>query len=252
MQVRFLVQGDTGLVLEFGDTIDRETAARVTRADRRLQDEIGAGRLQGVVEIVPTYRSLTVIFDPLSLPRRQLTEQLLPLLDDHLDVAGPSLRRWQLPVCYDPEYGPDLETVAQARGLTPAEVVDLHAGRAYTVYMIGFLPGFPYMGDLDPALQMPRRHDPRVRVPKGAVAITGLQTAIYPWQSPGGWQLLGRCPLPLFDAQRSQPALLAQGDLVVFSQITVAEYQRLESAAKAGTLDLKSFLSREWGVACLS
>lgn len=245
MRVRFLVQGDTGLVLEFGDTIDRQTAARVTRADRRLQDEILAGRLHGVVEIVPTYRSLTVIFDPLSLPRRQLTERLLPLLDDQPDASLPPLRQWQLPVCYDPEYGPDLEAVARARGLTPEEVVDLHVGRAYTVYMIGFLPGFPYMGDLDPALQMPRLHDPRLRVPKGSVAITGLQTAIYPWESPGGWQLLGRCPLPLFDAQRSQPALLAQGDRVAFSQVTAAEYQRMETAANTGTLDLNSFLSRE-------
>jgi len=243
MQVRFLVQGDTGLVLEFGDTIDRKTAARVTRADRRLQDEIGAGRLQGVVEIVPTYRSLTVIFDPLSLPRRELTEQLLPLLDDQLDAAGPPLRSWQLPVCYDPEYGPDLETVARTRGLAPAEIIDLHVGRSYTVYMIGFLPGFPYMGDLDPALQMPRRADPRVRVPKGAVAVAGLQTAIYPWESPGGWQLLGRCPVPLFDAQRSQPALLAQGDLVIFNQISATEYQRLETASTTGKLDLNSFLS---------
>jgi KipI family sensor histidine kinase inhibitor len=245
MQVRFLVQGDTGLVLEFGDTIDRKTAARVTRADRRLQDEIVAGRLQGVVDIIPTYRSLTVIFDPLYLPRRQLTEQLLPLLDDHLDAAGRPLRQWQLPVCYDPEYGSDLESVARSRKLSPAEVVDLHAGRIYTVYMIGFLPGFPYMGDLDPALQMPRRDDPRVRVPKGSVAIAGLQTAVYPWESPGGWQLLGRCPLPLFDAQRKQPALLAQGDQVVFSSIPVAEYQRLETAATAGTLDIKSFLSEQ-------
>ena len=243
MQVRFLVQGDTGLVLEFGDSIDRKTVARVTRADRRLQEAIGAGHLQGVIETVPTYRSLTVIFDPLSMPRRQLTEQLLPLLDDDLDATGPPQRQWQLPVCYDPEYGPDLESVARTRGLSPAEVVDLHAGRIYTVYMIGFLPGFPYMGDLDPALQMPRRDDPRVRVPKGSVAIAGLQTAVYPWESPGGWQLLGRCPLLLFDAQRSQPALLAQGDLVVFSPVTLAKYQRLEAAATAGKLDLKSFLS---------
>lgn len=245
MQVRFLVQGDTGLVLEFGDSIDRKTAARVTRADRRLQEAIGAGRLQGIIETVPTYRSLTVIFDPLILPRRQLTEHLLPLLDDQLDVADPPLRQWHLPVCYDPEYGPDLESIARTRGLSPAEVVDLHAGRAYTVYMIGFLPGFPYLGDLDPALQMPRRDDPRVRVPKGSVAIAGLQTAVYPWESPGGWQLLGRCPLPLFDAQRSQPALLAQGELVAFSPVTVAEYQRLEAAATAGTLDLQSFLSEQ-------
>ncbi len=245
MQMRFLNQGDTGLTLEFGDVIERETAARVARVDRHLQDEIGAGRLHGIVEIIPAYCSLTVIFDPLSLPRRQLEDQLLRLLDDDLDAAAQASREWQLPVCYDPEYGPDLDAVARTRDLSTAEVIALHAGRTYCVYMIGFLPGFPYMGDLDPALQMPRRKDPRVRVPRGAVAITGLQTAIYPWESPGGWQLLGRCPLPLFDAQRNRPALLAQGDLVVFNPIAKAEYQQLHAAATAGTLDLNLFLSGE-------
>ncbi len=245
MQVRFLEQGDTGLVLVFGDSINRETSARVTRADRRLLDEIDAGSLHGIVEIVPAYCSLTVIFDPLSLPRRQLKDQLLQLLDDDLDAAAQPTREWQLPVCYDPEYGPDLDAVARTRELTTAEVIALHAGRTYCVYMIGFLPGFPYMGDLDPALLMPRRKDPRVRVPRGAVAITGLQTAIYPWESPGGWQLLGRCPLPLFDAQRNRPALLAQGDLVVFTPVAKAEYQQLHAAATAGTLDLNLYLSGE-------
>lgn len=245
MQIRTLNQGDTGLIVVFGNTIDRQTAARVTHADRLLRDEIRAGKLQGIVEAVPTYCSLTVIFDPLSLPRRKLEEQLLRLLDHDLDAAGEPARAWQLPVCYDPEYGPDLETVAHTKRLTPEEVVALHTGRTYCVYMIGFLPGFPYLGDLDPALQMPRREDPRVRVPQGSVAITGLQTAIYPWESPGGWQLLGRCPLPLFDAWQPQPALLAQGDQVAFQRISKAEYHKLHAAATAGTLDLSAFLSRE-------
>lgn len=245
VQMRILNQGDTGLVIEFGNAIDRQTAARVTRADQRLQDEITAGKLPGIVEIVPAYCSLTVIFDPLALPRRQLKDQLLQLLDDDLDDAGRPSREWQMPVCYDLEYGPDLDTVARTKGLTTAEVIALHAGHTYCVYMIGFLPGFPYMGDLDQELHMPRRKDPRVRVPQGSVAITGLQTAIYPWESPGGWQLLGRCPLPLFDAQRSQPALLAQGDLVVFNQISKTEYRELHAAATVGALDLNSFLSGE-------
>lgn len=247
MTVRFLDQGDSSLILEIGDTIDRKTVARVSRVDRCLQAKIASGHLPGVVEIVPTYCSLTVIFDPLSLPRRQLKGELLQLLDDDLDSALQPSRAWQLPVCYDPEYGPDLDSIARTRGLTPTEVVALHADRSYCVYMIGFLPGFPYMGDLDPALQMPRRKNPRVRVPQGSVAITGLQTAIYPWESPGGWQLLGRCPVPLFDALQNQPALLAQGDLVVFNQVSKTEYLKLHAAATAGTLDFNLFLCEERG-----
>ena len=245
MQIPILAQGDTGLVLVFGSSIDRETAARVTRFDRHLQAQIRAGMLPGVVEVVPAYCSVTVIYDPLSLPRRQLEEELLRLLNHDSEDADQSSRQWRLPVCYDPEYGPDLGTVADSRGLTPEEVIALHSGRSYCVYMIGFLPGFPYLGDLDPALQMPRRTNPRLRVPPGSVAITGLQTAVYPWESPGGWQLLGRCPLPLFDASSSPPALLAQGDLVVFSPISKTEYGQLHAAAGSGELDLDAFLVGE-------
>jgi KipI family sensor histidine kinase inhibitor len=111
--------------------------------------------------------------------------------------------------------------------------------------MIGFLPGFPYMGDLDPALEMPRRSEPRVRVPVGAVAIAGRQTAIYPWESPGGWQLLGRCPVPLFDADRTEPALLAQGDMVQFNPVSAEYFHRVENAAKDGSLDVTKFQVKE-------
>lgn len=241
MQMRFLSQGDTGLVIEFGNTIDREIIVQVMSADRCLQKQINAGKLPGVVEIIPAYCSLTVIFDPLSLPRKHLEEQLIKLLDENLEATEQVSRQWQLPVCYDSDYGPDLDTVARKKGLTKSEVVALHTGRSYCVYMIGFLPGFPYMGDLDPALQVPRLKDPRVRVPQGSVAITGLQTAIYPWESPGGWHLLGRCPLPLFNAFQSQPALLAQGDSVVFNQISKAEYRKVHAKATAGKLDLNAF-----------
>lgn len=247
MQVRLLNQGDTGLIVEFGDRLDRATLKRVSCLDRRLQSEISSGRLDGVIEVVPTYRSLTIIYEPLRLPCRQLRDRLLPLLNDEQFVAENSVRQWCLPVCYDPEHGPDLDTVARARGLTTAEVVSLHASRSYCVYMIGFLPGFPYMGDLDPALQMPRRPDPRVRVPKGSVAITGLQTAIYPWVSPGGWQLIGRCPVPLFDPSKESPALLAQGDSVTFKAIEAPEFRETADDIAAGTLSPLSFLTSAEG-----
>ena len=251
MQVRFLNQGETGLVCEFGTAIDAATSARVTRADYCLQAAIAAGQLDGVIEVVPAYRSLTLIYDPLRLPCAELKKRLPLLFADPPEAAQVTPRRWCLPACYETQYGPDLEGVALAVGLSPTEVIALHTGRVYTVYMIGFLPGFPYMGDLDQVLEMPRHTDPRVRVPRGSVAIAGLQTAVYPWESPGGWQLLGRCPLPLFDPTWNQPALLAQGDCVSFRAVSTAEFLDLEAAAAAGSLELTSFAEPAGEGACL-
>ncbi len=247
MPARLLNLGDSALTLELGDRIDPEVVAKVTAIDRRLREEVVAGRLAGLLETVPTYRSLTVLFDPLVLHRETLKDRLLSLLEDADTGVEPQVRCWLLPVCYEETHGPDLAAVAAARRLTPEGVIRLHSERPYTVYMIGFLPGFPYMGDLDPALEMPRRKKPRVRVPVGAVAITGRQTAIYPWESPGGWQLIGRCPVPLFDAARAEPALLAQGDRVQFEPVSAENFRSIQAAAQAGALDFGQFLRQERG-----
>lgn len=203
------------------------------------------GRLTGIIETVPTFRSLTVIFDPLVLPRSALKERLTSLVSETDDCLQKPSRLWRLPVCYGGEFGPDLDPVAEAKGLSLKQVIDLHINQVYLVYMIGFLPGFPFMGDVAPALEMPRLRDPRVRVPAGSVAMTGQQTAIYPWESPGGWQLLGRCPLALFDAERHEPALLAPGDRVEFQAITADHYQELFERGQIGVLDLSQFLIEE-------
>lgn len=250
MPVRLLNLGDSALTLELGDRIDRGIAAEVAAIDHRLRREQAAGTLAGRIETIPTYRSLTVIFDPLVLPRAHLKTRLMALVAEADGALDREVRHWRLPVCYGGKHGPDLAAVAATKGLTPAEVIALHSGRCYTVYMIGFLPGFPYLGDLDPALDMPRRKDPRVRVPVGAVAIAGLQTAIYPWASPGGWQLLGRCPVPLFDACRSEPALLAQGDQVQFEPVPVEQFKSLEQAAVDGALDSSRFQINQDAAKC--
>jgi len=245
MQVRFLNMGDSALTLELGDHIDLSLASRVAALDHKLRSEQAEGHLAGLIEAVPTYSSLTVMFNPLILQRTVLKARLLVLLEEIDNAIAKAVRSWQIPVCYSTEYGPDLATVADAKGLTSEEVIHLHSGRDYTVYMIGFLPGFPYMGDLDPALHMPRRSEPRIRVPIGSVAITGMQTAIYPWESPGGWQLLGRCPLPLFDADRSEPALFAQGDRVQFKPVSAKDFCSLVAAVQDGSLDITRFLINE-------
>jgi inhibitor of KinA len=214
MPVRFLSVGDRALAVEFGDTIDRRLSRQVLRLDRAVR----AAPPPGVVETVPTFRSLLVHYDPLATSRTDL-EQAITALVDGGEAADAGARLWRIPVCYAGEFAPDLDEVGRLAGLAADDVVRLHSGRHYHVYMLGFLPGFPYMGDLPPQLALPRRADPRVRVAAGSVAIATALTAIYPYESPGGWHLIGATPIRLFDAARTPPALLAAGDMVLFEPI---------------------------------
>ena len=150
--------------------------------------------------------------------------------------SGPAGKSWRLPVCYGGIFGPDLTAVAEATRFAPEAVGALHAAGHYRVAMLGFLPGFPFMDGVAPSLRLPRRVDPRLRVPSGSVAIAGPLTAIYPWESPGGWHLIGRCPLPLFDPARPRPALLAPGDRVRFFDIPPDRFAAIEQRIADGGL----------------
>jgi KipI family sensor histidine kinase inhibitor len=207
--------GDGAITVALGDAVDLALNARV----HRLAAAVRAAALPGVVDVVPAYAALTVYYEPLHHGHDELAARLAPLAAAALDdapaaspAAAPAPIR-HLVVHYD---GPDLAEVATRTGLTPDEVVRRHAAATYTVYLLGFVPGFAYLGDLDAALVLPRRADPRPRVPAGAVAIAGRQTAVYPLATPGGWHLIGRCDAPLFDPQRAAPSLLAPGDRVRF------------------------------------
>lgn len=234
---RLLDAGDAAFTIEFGDRVDPALLASVNALDRAIAREHAAGRLQGLIETMPTFRSLTVFFDPLVTGRRALIEAIAPLWAGGGADRAIEGRRWRLPVCYEGDFGPDLAETARAIGASVDEVVALHSGTEVRVYMLGFLPGFPFMGDLPERLRLPRRSEPRVRVPAGSVSIAGGLTAIYPWASPGGWHLLGRCPVPLFDARRGSPSLLAAGDKVHFTPVDAAEFARLDAALRAGELD---------------
>ncbi|MCL4765034.1 MAG: 5-oxoprolinase subunit PxpB [Hyphomicrobiaceae bacterium] len=229
--VRLLTSGDTALVVEFGTGVDRHVSALVLA----LADRIDAVGIEGILETVPTFRSLMVHYDPLRLRQAQLKERLRDLLQD-LHPSETAGRLWRIPACYDPSLGPDLEEVARRTDLTPTEVVSLHSSETYHVYMLGFLPGFPYMGDLPAQLVLPRREDPRIKVPPGSLAIAMRMAAIYPLESPGGWHLLGRTPVPIWDLRRNPPALLMPGDKVKFDPIPLDEYDALVAHAQAGTL----------------
>ena len=237
MRPRLLDAGDAAFTIEFGATVDPALLAAVHALDTAIAARQAAGGLAGLIETMPTFRSLTVFFDPLLTGRQALIDELRPLFDAAEHAPMVPGRRWCLPVCYEGDAGPDLASTARAIGATVEEVVGLHSGTEVGVYMLGFLPGFPFMGDLPERLRLPRRTEPRVRVPAGSVAIAGGLTSIYPCESPGGWHLLGRCPVPLFDPSRDTPALLACGDRVRFEAVSAGEFTRLASALQGGEID---------------
>ena len=237
MKLRFLSAGDRALIVEFGDQVDRALSTEVLRLDRI----ISAGALAGVVETVPTFRSLMVHYDPLVASGAGLAEAIRGLLDRGRDTPA-AARLWRVPACYDGEFAPDLAEVARLAGLAPGAVIELHANTRFHVYMLGFLPGFPYMGDLTEQLALPRRADPRVRVPAGSISIATTLTAIYPYESPGGWHLIGATPIRLFDAASERPALLAPGDGVNFHPIDAASFASIRRAVENRDYEVESTL----------
>ncbi|ENO85081.1 5-oxoprolinase subunit PxpB [Thauera aminoaromatica] len=242
MSFRILDAGDAALTIEFGSIIDPALLAEVNALDAAVLRRKQAGKLPGVIETMPTFRSLTVFFDPLVTDRDAVLAALQPLIAAAEHGSTTDGRHWRLPVCYEGEAAPDLAEVAGAIGIGEDEVVALHSGAEYLVYMIGFLPGFPFMGDLPAPLRLPRRAQPRVRVPAGSVAIATGLTAIYPWESPGGWHLLGRCPVPLFDARRTSPSLLAAGDRVRFVPVSAQECRAIEAGLASAQIDPMQWL----------
>ena len=239
-QFKFLPGGDTALVVEFGDRVDRTLSGHVVALAQKLQDLA----VPGIVEMVPTFRSLMVHYDPVRLPQAELKARIAPLIDGV--AAGEQIgRHWRMPVCYDESLGLDLADVAARTGLGVPEVIERHSAAIHHVYMMGFLPGLPYLGGLPKEFDLPRRENPRLKVPRGAVAVAMAMTVIYPLESPGGWHLLGRTPVPLWDLRRDPPTILAAGDKVTFAPVSLGEYEALLAKAAAGGLDLVREAPRE-------
>ena len=216
---------EDALLLRFGQVIDPKINGRVHAAAARLR----ASALPGIVEIAPAYATLLLRFDPRVYEKRsgsfcRAVQSVLATPSKQNEPDPFSGREIEIPVCYGGAHGPDLEEVAEHAGLDPQQVIERHAAREYTVAMLGFAPGFPYLLGLDRALHTPRRVTPRTRVPAGSVAIGGAQTGIYPRELPGGWMLIGRTPLVLFDPQRDPPCLLAPGDRVRFRPMDAGEF----------------------------
>lgn len=211
---RILAAGDSAIVIELGSEIDPAINSQVFVLAKLIQ----AAEMPAVVELVPTYRSLLVSYDPLVSKHDDLVDQLAVIID-RLEAAVESasgVRIIELPVVYGGEDGPDLDSVADNAGLTMQQVIDIHAGVDYRVYMIGFAPGFPYLGGLDERIATPRLKTPRISVPAGSVGIAESQTGVYPNASPGGWQLIGRTAAKLFDVANDAPSLITPGSKVRF------------------------------------
>jgi len=222
--------GESVLLMRFGDAIDADTNARVHAA----ADTLRRVEMPGLIDLVPAYATLALHYDTAFWVGRNgdtawqhLAGALRAVFAAPLRPEPGETRLVEIPVCYGDEFGPDLTDVARHGGLEPEQVIARHAQADYRVAMLGFAPGFPYLLGLDPALQVPRRANPRTRVPRGSVAIGGSQTGIYPAELPGGWQLIGRTPLALFDAAGPSPCLLAPGDRVRLRAIGRDEFDAL-------------------------
>lgn len=226
----FIQINESTLLISFGELIHEDVHARVMQAKAAIE----ANPFQGFVETVPAYTSLAVYYNPFEVEKknesvsatvRQSVQHLLETdATDQLISSGALV---EMPVCYDPVFAPDLTTTADTLKLTVEELITIHAGKSYKVFMIGFTPGFPYMGTVDERIFTQRKTQPRLRVEPGSVAIAGNQTGIYPFATPGGWNIIGRTPLLLFDQHRSNPFLLKAGDEVKFKPITKEEFETL-------------------------
>jgi KipI family sensor histidine kinase inhibitor len=220
---RILPLGDSAITIEFGNEIDPLINARAIAFAKTVVDQ----GWSGIHEVVPTYRLVTIFFDPLQWSSSALTKQLRALPQPRPNETESNGTFHEIPVLYGGEWGLDLEEVAAFAGLTTAQVIALHASISYRVYMLGFSPGFPYLGLVPEQLAMPRFSTPRTKVPPGSVGIADRQTGIYPTASPGGWRLIGRTPIPLYRKTNVNPFLLNPGDHVRFRSIDRHEFDRL-------------------------
>lgn len=225
--------GDHALTIEWGNAIDIAVNKTVMALFAALKD----AHLTGVKDIIPAYNTVTIVYDTTLLKRavkigtvyEWISRQIGKLIDNaeiDIEKAGRSVR---IPICYDLSLAPDLASLAAEHSVTIDEVIKLHTGKTYRVYMVGFMPGFAYMGSVDKKIITPRKANPRTSVPAGSVGIAGEQTGIYPFDSPGGWQLIGQTPVKMFDTEKTDPCFLQPGDEVQFYPITKDDFQNIKT-----------------------
>ena len=232
-EVKISTAGDSALLIEFGQEISTEINARITAFVHLLK----AQRIEGVQDMIPAFTSLLINYDPRVVNYKTLTKRLQKLLKLDVNEETSTSRVFEIPVCYGGEYGPDIENIAKNAGLTEEEVIKIHSSKDYLIYMLGFLPGFSYLGGLDERIHTPRLANPRIRIPAGSVGIGGSQTGIYRLDSPGGWQLLGLTPVKTYDPERENPILFEAGDYIRFVPVSEEEYLKIKEQVENGTYE---------------
>ncbi|MGI6045646.1 MAG: 5-oxoprolinase subunit PxpB [Eggerthellaceae bacterium] len=227
------IAGDSAINLVFSQTISPETSMLIRTAANTLSED----SIEGVMELVPTFCSLMICYDPLVIDFDTLVTRVRGKLRGLSGMSSHIRRIFKIPVRYGDEYGPDIETVADHANLSVAEVIKFHSGHDYLIDMLGFLPGFAYLGGLDERLHTPRLEVPRTVIPAGSVGIGGAQTGIYPLDSPGGWQIIGRTPVRPYDPERKKPILYEAGDYLRFVPISTEDYHAIEAQIKANAYE---------------
>lgn len=223
MKPVFKMMGDSAIQIDFGQKIAPEVNARITAFVGLIKEQ----KIEGIVDMIPAFCTLLVNYDPRIIAYQELLNRLEELTKLDVQVEASSSRVFEIPVLYDGECGPDLENVANLAGLSKDEVIEIHAGCDYLIYMLGFMPGFPYLGGLDERIHTPRLDDPRLKIPSGSVGIGAAQTGIYPLESPGGWQLIGKTPVKTYDPNREVPILFDAGDYIRFVPVTEEMYHEI-------------------------
>jgi KipI family sensor histidine kinase inhibitor len=241
-KAQYLICGDSALNIEFGNEISEEINKKIRVAAALIENR----EISGISEVVPTYRSLMIHYDPLIIEYEELISILKWIEENIKNVELYSPEIIEIPVLYGGQYGPDIENVVMHNKLTVEEVIKIHTSAEYLIYMLGFTPGFPYLGGMDKRIATPRLHSPRTKIPAGSVGIAGEQTGIYPVQSPGGWQLIGSTPIELFNPDSENPILLKSGNHIVFKSIDEEEYMKIKEEVKNNAHKCK--LSRKRGL----
>jgi len=234
-EMRYLPAGDKVIVVEFGNEINQAINHKVMA----LYQAINSCDIEGIEELIPTYRSLMVQYNPSKVVYKELINRLKELSEDLDQEIKTKQRIIEVPVIYGQEFGPDIEFVASHNNISVDEVIQIHTSQDYLIYMLGFTPGFPYLGGMSDKIETPRLETPRNKIPVGSVGIAGKQTGIYPIESPGGWQLIGRTPITLYDPYREPPILMQAGDFIRFVSVGLKDYRQIETQVAENTYSLK-------------